>query len=81
MRTVYDDIKDELEGIIDFAFACCVSFGREVLEGTFKEINDEDFKKVLMETYDKVMHSDLIKYKIRKQIRKALLREVGEERE
>lgn len=80
MTTVYDKIKNNMEEIIDFVLACSVSFGREVLEGTFKEINDEDFKRVLMDTYDKTMHSDLSKYKIRKHIRKALLQEVGEER-
>ena len=74
MLTVFDEIKNDLEGIIDFSLACCVSFGREVLEGTFKEIKDEDFKKIIMDTYDKTMHSDLSKYKIRKHIREALLR-------
>lgn len=80
MLTVFDKIKNNMEEIIDFALACSVSFGREVLEGTFKEINDEDFKRVLMDTYDKTMHSDLSKYKIRKHIRKALLQEIEGER-
>lgn len=81
MLTVFDKIKGDMEGIIDFVLACSISFGREVLEGTFKEINDEDFKKILIETYDKAMHSDLSKYKIRKHIRKALLQEVEGEKE
>ena len=49
MLTVFDEIKDNLEGIIDFALACAISFGREVLEGTFKDIKDEDFKKIILE--------------------------------
>lgn len=81
MLTVFDEIKNNVEGIIDFALACCISFGREVLEGTFKEISDEDFKKVLLDTYDKTMHSDLSKYKIRKHIRKALLQKVEGEKQ
>ena len=78
MVTVFDEIKGNEEGIIDFALACCVAFGREVLEGAFKKVNDEDFKKVIMETYDKTMHSDLSKYKVRKQIRKMLQKEIEE---
>ena len=68
-----------MEEIIDFVLACSISFGREVLESTFKGIEDEDFKKVIMDTYDKSMHSDLSKYKMRKQIRKALLQEIERE--
>ena len=75
MLTVFDKIKGDIEEIISFTLACSIAFGREVLESTFKGIEDEDFKKVIMDTYDKSMHSDLSKYKIRKQIRKALLQE------
>ena len=81
MLTVFDEIKNNLEGIIDFTLACSISFGREVLEGTFKEIKDEDFKKIILETYDKTMRSDLSKYKIRKHIRNALLKEVDNNEE
>ena len=81
MLTVFDEIKNNMEKIIDFTLACSISFGREVLDGTFKEIKDEDFKKVIIESYDKAMHSDLCKYKMRKHIRKALLQEVEGEKE
>ena len=76
MLTVFDEIKGKYGGIIEFALACSISFGRE---GTFKEIKDEDFKKIIMDIYDKTIHSDLSKYKIRKYIRRALLQEIERE--
>lgn len=78
MLTVFDKIKDDINGIVVFSAKVAISFGREVLENAFDGCSDEDFKEIVMKAYNNGVNSDLFKYKFRKQIREALLNEIGD---
>ena len=78
MLTVFDKIKDDINGIVAFSAKVAISFGREVLADVFDNCLDEDFKEIIMEAYNNEAKSDLFKYKLRKQIREALLNEIGD---
>lgn len=80
MLTVFDEIKDDFKGIVNFAYASSISFGREVLQKVFEKCDDEVFKQYATKCYNQAVSSDLFKHNLKKQIKEALLKEVKEEK-